>query len=151
SWIRKMFESRRPRTAPPRRRLFLEALEDRVVPTVSFGPAVAYGTGGPSPHSVTPVELGGYLDPVTVDPIPQVISLLYAGGNGVFQMPQTTPTHDYIVGISYSPSSLAVGDFDGNLDVATGDIPEKAVGTWDVFPENTGQAFGIAPQFSYGV
>jgi hypothetical protein len=100
---------------------------------------------------VTPVELGGYLDLVTVDPSAQDISLLYAGGNGVFKMPHTTPAHDYVVGISYSPSSLAVGVFDGNLGVATGDIPEKAVGTWDVFPENNGQTFGVAPQFSYGV
>ena len=65
SWIRKLFESRRPRTlrkAPARRWLSVEALEERAVPTVSFGPAVAYSTGGPSPHSVVAGNFNGHFD-----------------------------------------------------------------------------------------
>ena len=66
SWIRKAFESKRPRTlrtAPARRRLSLEALEERAVPTVSFGTAVNYSTGGLSPQSLMPIDYN--LDGVT--------------------------------------------------------------------------------------
>ena len=58
SWIRKMFDSPSPRTirkAPARIRLSLEALEDRVVPAVSFNPelprvGLARGPEGKDPQ-----------------------------------------------------------------------------------------------------
>jgi hypothetical protein len=52
TWIRKAFESKKystHRPAPARRRLNLEALEDRAMLTVSFGPAGAHYTGLHSP------------------------------------------------------------------------------------------------------
>src|SRR5690242_2537370 len=69
------------------RRLSLEALEDRVVPTVSFGPVHAYGTGGPSPQSVVTGDFtrDGRLDLVTIDPSSQDLSFLPGNGDGTFQ------------------------------------------------------------------
>jgi hypothetical protein len=127
SWIRKLFESKRPRTLPmalARRRPSLEALEDRTVPTVSFGPAVNYGTGGPSPQSVMTGDFNGdgRIDVVTIDPSSQAISLLRGNGDGTFPTPLITPT-------GFSASSLAVGDFnfDGFTDVATVDAISQGV------------------------
>ena len=126
SWIRKVFESRRPRTlrkAPARRWLSVEALEERAVPTVSFGPAVAYSTGGPSPHSVVAGNFNGHLDLVALDPNSESLSLLTGNANGTFNGAQLSST-------GYSATSMAVGNFDngGYLDVATSDPGANAIG-----------------------
>src|ERR1700722_10018414 len=94
SWIRKVFESRRPRTlrkAPARRWLSVEALEERAVPTVSFGPAVAYGTGGTSPKSVAVSDFTGKFGVVTLDSSSQILSLLSINAVGVLNLAQTFP------------------------------------------------------------
>jgi hypothetical protein len=121
SWIRKLFESRRPRTvrtAPARRRLSLDALEDRVVPTVSFGTAV----DNPSPTAFTQTVVtgdfnrDGKVDVVASGSIVNDLAVLLGNGNGTLQ------SNDLLhYGRSYSPYALAVGDFngDGKLDVAT--------------------------------
>ena len=120
SCIRKTFESRRPRTfrtAAARRRLTLEALEDRAVPTVSFGPAVAYGTGGPSPQTVVTSDFNhdGRLDLVTIEPSSESISVLTGNGNGSFGLTGGG------VSTGFNNNSLVVGDFNGDQvpDVAT--------------------------------
>jgi hypothetical protein len=126
TWIRKMFESRRPRTvrkAPARRCLSLETLEDRAVPTVSFGPAVAYGTGGPSPHSVAVGDFTGHVDLVALDPGSESLSLLTINANGTLNGAQISST-------GYSSASMATGNFDNGtfLDVATADPSINAIG-----------------------
>src|SRR5262245_37762423 len=86
---RRLF-GRRVAGQPPARarvRLLLEALEDRVVPTFSFGPAVAYGTGGPSPQTVVTSDFNhdGRLDLVTIEPSSDGISFLTGNGDGTFR------------------------------------------------------------------
>jgi hypothetical protein len=156
---RRLFGGRVVGRAAARRRLFLEALEDRAVPTVSFGPAVAYGTGGPSstggqsPQSVMPIEIYGNLSLVTVDPKNQDIAFLDGFGNGGFQVANPIlPTEDYQSHVTYSSSSLAAGDFDGDglPDVATVDTTEHAVGIFLALPVN-GLEFATLPVFSFGV
>src|SRR5262245_35679881 len=73
--------------ARPRVRLHVEALEDRAVPTVSFGPAVAYGTAGPSPQTVATSDFNhdGRLDLVTIEPSSQSVSFLTGNGDGTFR------------------------------------------------------------------
>jgi hypothetical protein len=55
SWIRRLFAPRRPRPvrkAAARCRLFLETLEARSVPTVSFGTPAAFNVGAANATSV---------------------------------------------------------------------------------------------------
>jgi hypothetical protein len=139
SWIRKAFESRRPRTlrtAPARRRLSLEALEDRIVPTVNFGTAVGYYSGS-MPQSVmtSDFNLDGHLDLVTVDPAAQGISLQLGYGDGTFE---PTPLILHTLGTGYS--SMAVGDFfdDGIPAVAAVDPTTGVISSFVGLPGSGG-------------
>ena len=94
------------------RRLKLEVLEDRVVPT--FLAPVAYPVG----EAVFDVRTGdfnndGRRDLITANDLGNSVSVLLNNGDGTFQ-----PARNTGVG---PPVSLAVGDFnrDGKLDVAT--------------------------------
>jgi hypothetical protein len=117
SWIRKLFESRRPRTlrkAPARLWLSVEALEERAVPTVSFGPTAASSAGGSSAYSVTAADINndGHLDLVTAVPGSNAISVLTGTGKGAFSTAKLSS-------VGYSTNSLVVADFsrDGYPDV----------------------------------
>ena len=80
SWTRQLFSrpTTRPiRKAPARCRPALEALEDRALPAVTFGPAVSYGTGDtPVSVAVGDFSRDGKPDLVTADARSNDVSVL---------------------------------------------------------------------------
>jgi hypothetical protein len=146
SWIRNLFESRSRRTvrkAPARRWLSLETLEERAVPTVSFAPAVNYGTGSGAPVTVMTLKNPGQgIFLVTSNPGTDSLTLLQPNGGGTFETGRIFPLTNHFTGFSYSSNSIAIGDFDGDgyPDIATLDTPEQSVGVFLAAPID-GQEF----------
>jgi hypothetical protein len=87
-------------------------------PTGSFDPPVAYGTGHvPVAASIANFN-GGTPDLAVADRGSGKVSVLLGGASGGTFLPKS----DYVAG--FSPDSLVVGDFDGDLnpDVATANL-----------------------------
>src|SRR5262245_6427225 len=126
---------------PASRRLNLELLEGRVVPSISFHAAGTYYTGGYNPYTVASGDFNhdGAIDLATVNGENSTVGVLLGRGDGTFAGPVT-----YSVGTA--PYGVAAGDFngDGNLDLAVGDFAANAVwilrgkgdGTFDVPTSN---------------
>jgi hypothetical protein len=110
SWIRSLFASapRTLRKAPARSRPSLETLEERDLPSVSFYPAVNYGTGS-APRSVAVGDFNGDSRPdlVTANFNSNTVSVLLGNSDGTFQSSVSYATGS-------GPSSVAVGDFNGD-------------------------------------
>jgi hypothetical protein len=162
--VRSWRGARTIRKTPARCWPSLEALEDRAVPTLSFGAAAAYGVSpGSSPHSVVTADLNGdgKLDLVTADSNSNSISVLLGNGNGTFQTAHTYSTVDSLLGFGKDPVAVAVGDFDGRhyanglpiLDLATGNLQDHSIsvfvnngdGTFQT-PSNRNYQVGSAPE-----
>jgi hypothetical protein len=117
--------SRRSRCAapakPPRRKLSVELLDDRVLP--SFLTPVNYAAGA-NPNAV----VAGYfnadtvLDLAVADSGTSTVSVLLGNGDGTFQPAVTSAT-------GTGPLSVAVGDFngDGKRDLATANAGDVSV------------------------
>jgi hypothetical protein len=122
-------------------RLWLETLEDRVVP--SFLPPVNYPTGT-NPLAVVTADLNGdgRLDLITANAGDNTISVRLGNGDGTFGAAQT-----YAVGTG--PDSVAVGDFngDGKLDIVTANEGNNTV---SVLLGNGDGAFGAAQSYAVG-
>ena len=126
SWTRQLVSrpTTRPiRKAPARCRPALEALEDRALPAVTFGPAVSYGTGD-TPVSVAVADFNGDGTPdlAVANVYGTTVSVLLGNGDGTFQRAADFAVGDY-------PASVAVGDFnrDGTPDLVTADARSNDV------------------------
>src|SRR5262249_20400769 len=119
SWVRTLFtpKPRTTRKAPARRRLSLEALEDRALPAVTFLEPASYAAGC-CPYSLAAGDFNGdgKVDLATTNLISSDVSVLLNKGDGTFEDPV-----NYAAGLY--PFSAAVGDFNGD------GLPDLAVGT----------------------
>jgi hypothetical protein len=110
------------RLAP--RRLSVEALETRTVPSVTFQFAGTYSTGGGSTATVASGDFNhdGATDLATVNTGNSTVAVLLGKGDGSFAGPVTYPAGTGVV-------AVAVGDFDGDgkLDLAAADQAGSAL------------------------
>src|SRR5262245_58931680 len=82
---------RAARRRPPSRRLSLQALEDRLVPSISLHAAGNYSTGGDSPYTVASGDFNhdGAIDLATVNGGNSTVGVLLGRGDGTFAGPVT--------------------------------------------------------------
>src|SRR6516164_3126641 len=108
SWIRKLYARLTPptaRKAPARRQLVLESLEDRAMPSVTFGPPVRYGVGQtPLFMAVGDFNGDGKQDLAVTNLNSDTVSVLLGNGRGTFQSPIDSAA-------GFNPGAIAVGDF----------------------------------------
>src|SRR6516162_4022969 len=114
SWLRQFRRAdclRRPTARP-----LLELLEDRTVP--SFASAVNYAVGQ-SPVAIVSADFNndGVPDLAIANYQSGTVSVLLGNSNGTFQTAKT-----YAVGVA--ANSLAVGNFDGKLDIVTANLAD---------------------------
>jgi ribosomal protein L35AE/L33A len=123
-WFRSLFNALKPRKTPHRattRRLHLEVLEDRCLP--SFSMPVDYGVGlAPQAMAAGDFNGDGTLDLAAANSAYDSVSVLLGNADGTFQPARTSAT-------GVGPQSVAVGDFnsDGNLDLATANYSDVSV------------------------
>jgi hypothetical protein len=113
--------ARAPRPKLAGRRLSVEPLDERIVPT--FLPPVDY-TAGASPYAVVAADFNhdNFQDLAVANVGSSTVSVLLGNGDGTFD-----PALNFATG--YGPLSLAVGDLDGdtNLDIATANYYDVSV------------------------
>src|SRR5262245_17106453 len=114
------FRGRARRRRPALRRLTVEALETRIVPSVSFQYGGNYSTGGYNTATVATGDFNhdGATDLATVNTGNSTLGVLLGNGDGTFAALVTYPVGTSIV-------AVAAGDFnsDGKLDLAVADQP----------------------------
>ena len=110
-----------PPPKPPGRKLSVELLDDRILP--SFATPVNYAAGD-NPQAVVTGDFNGdgKLDLAVANYYGSTVSVLRGNGYGTFQPALSSATGSY-------PLSLAVGDFngDGKADVATANSYDVSV------------------------
>src|SRR5438132_9390522 len=130
----------RPRS--PFRRLFIEVLEGRNLP--SFIAAASFAVDS-SPQSVAAADFNGdgASDLAVSNAISGTVSILLGKGDGSFQAAQS-----YTVG--NGPSCLGVGDFngDGKLDVAVANSNDSTV---SILLGNGNGTFGAPQNYPVGL
>jgi hypothetical protein len=125
-WLR-VLDAGRPSGTPNARhgrsrKLTLELLEDRTLPSINFAPAVSYPVGS-FPNGVVTGDFNGdgKVD-LAVANAPSTVGVLLGNGDGTFQSQQTFATGSGAV-------NVAVGDFngDGKLDLVVADFTSNTV------------------------
>src|SRR5262249_49912099 len=129
----------------PACRLAVEALEGRVVPTVSFGPPIQYQTAAYDAADVVSADFNrdGKLDLAVPNSGTYSVAVLLGNGTGTFAAPGT-----YDAG--GSSLSMAAGDFDGdgNLDLAV--VNNQAPGSVLVLAGNGDGTFAAPVTYAVG-
>jgi hypothetical protein len=115
---------RTTRRRPAPRRLAVEALEARALPSISFQFAGNYSTGGSNTQSVASGDFNhdGVTDLATVNTGNSAAAVLLGRGDGTFADPVNYP-------VGTSARAVAAGDFtgDGKPDLAVADSSSNAV------------------------
>ncbi len=133
----------KPVKKPGRRRLTIEALEDRVLPAFSFAASVNFGTGArPAAVAIADVNQDGHPDLIVANSNANSLSVLLGDGTGGFAAAVN-------IGVGSRPLSVVVADFngDGKMDLATANSGADSV---SVLLGNGDGTFGAAASFSVG-
>jgi hypothetical protein len=133
-----------PGRRPAPRRLSVEALETRALPSLTFQFGGAYSTGGGSTATVAAGDFNhdGVTDLATVNAGNSTVAVLLGKPDGSFADPVTYSAGTGIV-------AVAAGDFngDGKLDLAAADQAANAV---SVLPGNGDGTFGAPLSYAAG-